>query len=116
VQVCVLWVMTQLTAITLLSYFCTEVQKSYGGGAKVTYKHTLRASPPVLSMWLKSQDSKIYSEKVKMCWFSSGNSFFCTKFVQLALAGERRNTVVHLQKRVYQIEPDCGSVFLIGRS
>jgi hypothetical protein len=32
-------------------------------------------------------DSKIYCEKVKMCRFSSGNWFFCTKFVQLALAG-----------------------------
>ncbi len=30
----------------------------------------------------------------------SGNWFFCTKFVQLPVAGRRRNTVVHLQKRV----------------
>jgi hypothetical protein len=44
--------------------------------------------------------SKIYWEKLKMCRFSSGNWFLCTKFVQLAVAGERRNTVVHLQKRV----------------
>jgi hypothetical protein len=29
-------------------------------------------------------DSKIYCEKVKMCWFSSGNWLFCTKFVHLA--------------------------------
>jgi hypothetical protein len=28
-------------------------------------------------------DSKIYLEKVKMCWFISGNCFFCTKLVQL---------------------------------
>ncbi len=41
-------------------------------------------------------DSKIYCEKVKMCRFSSGNWFFCTKFVQ---AGKSRNTVVRLQKR-----------------
>ncbi len=45
-------------------------------------------------------DSKIYCEKVKMCWFSSRNWFFHTKFVQLAEAGKRRNTVVHLPKRV----------------
>jgi hypothetical protein len=45
-------------------------------------------------------DNKIYCEKVKMCWFRSGNSFFCTKFVQLAVAGKWRNTVVHLKKRV----------------
>jgi hypothetical protein len=29
-------------------------------------------------------DSKIYCEKVKMCQFSSGNWFSCTKLVQLA--------------------------------
>ncbi len=46
-------------------------------------------------------DSTIYSEKVKMCQFSWGNWFFCTKLVQLAAAGKRHNnTVVHLQKRV----------------
>ncbi len=49
-------------------------------------------------------DSKIYCKKVKMCRFSSGNWcsgnwFFCTKFVQLAVAGKRRNTVVHLKKK-----------------
>ncbi len=44
-------------------------------------------------------DSKIYCEKDKMCRFSSGNWFFCTKFVQLAVAGKRRNTVVHLLKK-----------------
>ncbi len=43
-------------------------------------------------------DTKIYCGKVKMCQFSSRNWFFCTKFVKLAVAGERRNTVVHLQK------------------
>ncbi len=45
-------------------------------------------------------DSKIYCEKVKMYRFSSGNWFFSTKFVQLAVAGKRRNTALHLQKRV----------------
>jgi hypothetical protein len=45
-------------------------------------------------------DSKIICEKVKMCWFISGTWFFCTTFVQLAMAGKRRNTVVHLHKRV----------------
>ncbi len=38
--------------------------------------------------------------KVKMCRFSSGNWFFCTKFVQFDVAGKRRNPVVHLRKRV----------------
>jgi len=38
-------------------------------------------------------------EKVKMCRFSSGNRFFFTKFVQLAMAGTRRNTVVHPPKQ-----------------
>jgi len=56
-------------------------------------------------------DSKIYCEKVKMCRFSSAR-FFYTKIVQLAVAGERRsNIVVHLQRRVYEIGPDCDSVF-----
>jgi hypothetical protein len=45
-------------------------------------------------------DSKIYCEKVKMCRFSLGNWFFWTKFVQLAVADKRHNTVVYLQKRV----------------
>jgi hypothetical protein len=45
-------------------------------------------------------DSTIYHEKVKMCWISSRIYFFCTKFMQLAVAGKWRNTVVHLQKRV----------------
>jgi hypothetical protein len=47
-----------------------------------------------------SPDSKIYCEKVKMSQFSSGNWFFCTKFVQLAVAGKVGNTIVHLQKRM----------------
>jgi hypothetical protein len=34
-------------------------------------------------------DSKIYCEKVKMCHFSSGNWFLCTKFMQLVVAGKR---------------------------
>jgi len=45
-------------------------------------------------------DSIIYCEKVKMCRFRSGNWFFCTKFVQLVVAGKWCNTVVPLQKRV----------------
>jgi hypothetical protein len=43
-------------------------------------------------------DSKIYCGKVKMRRFNSGNWSLCTKFVQLAVAGKRRNTVLHLQK------------------
>jgi hypothetical protein len=37
-------------------------------------------------------DSKIYCKKVKMCWFTSGNWFSCTKIVQLLVAGKRGNT------------------------
>jgi hypothetical protein len=42
--------------------------------------------------------SEIYCEKVKMCRFSSGNWFFCTRLVQLAVAvaGKGRNTAVDL--------------------
>jgi hypothetical protein len=58
----------------------------------------ISASPPVLSIGL--QTVKFIAKKVKMCRFSSGNWFFCTKFVHLAVAGKRHNTVVHLHKRV----------------
>jgi hypothetical protein len=68
----------------------------------------------VHNMWL--QTVKFIAKKSECAPFSSGNWFFCTKFVQLAVARKGRNTVVHLQKKVYQIRPDCGSVFLIGRS
>jgi hypothetical protein len=34
-----------------------------------------------------TSDSKLYCGKVKMCQFSPGKWFFCTKFVQLAVAG-----------------------------
>jgi hypothetical protein len=44
-------------------------------------------------------NSKIYCENVKMCRFSSGNWFFCIKFMQLAVAGKRHNTVVYLKKK-----------------
>jgi hypothetical protein len=60
--------------------------------------HPPRASPTVLTMWL--QTVKFIARKSKCAGFSSGNWFFCTKFVQLAVAGKRRNTVMHLQKRV----------------
>jgi hypothetical protein len=59
-------------------------------------------------------DSKIYSEKVKICGCSSGNWFFSSKIVQVAVARKRHNTVVHLQERVYYIGPDC--VLVIARS
>jgi hypothetical protein len=41
-----------------------------------------------------SPDNKIYCKKVKMCQFSSGNWFFGTKFLQLAVVGKWPNTVV----------------------
>jgi hypothetical protein len=43
--------------------------------------------------------SKIYCEKVKMWWFSSGNWFFCTKFVQLAVPGEMAQCSCAPQKK-----------------
>jgi hypothetical protein len=59
-------------------------------------------------------DSKIYCEKVKMCRFCSANWFFCTKFVQLAVAGRRRklrNTVVHLQKKCNKLDLTAAQYF-----
>jgi hypothetical protein len=46
-----------------------------------------------------TSDSEIYCEKVKMCRFSLVKLVFCTKFVQLAVAGKMRNTVMRLQKK-----------------
>jgi hypothetical protein len=57
----------------------------------------LRASPQVLAEYV-TPHSKIYCKKVKMCRFSSGNWFLCTKFVEFAVAGKRSNTIVDLQK------------------
>jgi hypothetical protein len=45
-------------------------------------------------------NTTVYCEQVKICLFSSGNWFFCTKFVQFAVAGKMRNTGMHLQKKV----------------
>jgi hypothetical protein len=51
-----------------------------------------------------TSDNKIYCKNVKMCRFSSGNWFFCTKIVQLPMAGNGRNTFVRLKKRVYKLD------------
>jgi len=51
----------------------------------------VRASPE--GAQYVTPNSKIYYDKVKMCRFSSGNWFFCTRFVQLAMAGKEHNTV-----------------------
>jgi hypothetical protein len=42
-------------------------------------------------------NSKIYCDKVKICRFSSGNWFFCTKYVKLPVAGKSRNRVVQVK-------------------
>ncbi len=65
-------------------------------------------------------DSKIYCEKVKICRFSRGNWFFCPKYVQLVVAGKRRNIAVHLQKRVInwtwlRLSISDWSIIMIGR-
>jgi hypothetical protein len=55
-----------------------------------------------------------------MCRFSSGNWFLCTKLAELAVAGKRHNTVVHLQKRsvinwsYLQFSISDWSIILIG--
>ncbi len=56
-------------------------------------------------------DTKIYCGKVKMCQFISGNCFFCIKFVHLAVAGKRCNTVVHLQKKCNKLDLTAAQYF-----
>ncbi len=46
-----------------------------------------------------------------MCGFSSRNWFFSTKFVQLAVAGKRSNTVVHLQKHCNKLDLTAAQYF-----
>jgi hypothetical protein len=46
-----------------------------------------------------------------MCWFSSGNWFFSTKFVQLAVAGKRRNTVVTSEKECNKLDLTAAQYF-----
>jgi hypothetical protein len=66
----------------------------------------------VLSQYV-TQDSKIYCEKIKMCRFSLGHWFFCTKFVQLAVTGKEHNTVVHLQKECNKLDLIAPQYFLL---
>jgi hypothetical protein len=75
------------------SYFIPVYTYAGGTVTSLLLEHLQRAQ-------YVTPDSKIYCEKVKMCRFSSGHWFFCTKFVHLAVAGKRHNAVVHLQKRV----------------
>jgi hypothetical protein len=56
-------------------------------------------------------DSKIYCEKVKICRFSSGNWFFCTKIVEVTMARKRHNTVVHLQKKCTTLDLTAAQYF-----
>jgi len=58
---------------------------------------SVRPSPTVLRMWL--QTVKFIAKKSKCARLPQKIWFFCTKFVQLAVAGKWRNTVVHLQKK-----------------
>jgi hypothetical protein len=46
-----------------------------------------------------------------MYWFSSGNEFFCTKFVQHAVAGKGRNTVLHRQKKCNKLDLTAAQYF-----
>jgi hypothetical protein len=52
-------------------------------------------------------DSKIYCEKVKICQFSSGKWFFCTKFVHLAVASKGATQLCTSKK-------ECDKLNLIG--
>jgi hypothetical protein len=45
-----------------------------------------------------------------MCRFSLGNWIFCT-IVQLAVASERRNTIVHLQKECNKLHLTTAQCF-----
>jgi len=46
------------------------------------------------------QTVKFIAKNLKRAGLAQEIGFFCTKFVQLAVAGKWRNTVVHLQKRM----------------
>jgi hypothetical protein len=63
---------------------------------KVVDEIPVRASPPVLSMWL--QTVKFIVKKSKCAGLAQEIGFFCTNFVHLSLGGKSRNTIVHLQK------------------
>jgi hypothetical protein len=47
-----------------------------------------------------TRDTMIFCEIFKMCGFSSENWFFCTKVMQLAMAGKGHNRDLYLQIRV----------------
>ncbi len=53
------------------------------------------------AQYVTPDSQKFLSKKSKCASFSLVQEIgiFCTKFVQLAVAGKRRNTVVHLQKK-----------------
>jgi hypothetical protein len=65
--------------------------------------------------WLVEQyvtpDSKTYREKIKMCRFSSGNWFFCTKFVQLAVAVEGKLLLCTSKKECNKLDLTPGQYF-----
>jgi hypothetical protein len=49
-------------------------------------------------------DSKIHCEKVKMCRFGSENWFFCSKFVQLAVAGKKAQHLCTSKKECNRLD------------
>jgi hypothetical protein len=76
----------------------------------------IRASPPVLNMWLQivkfivkmSKCAGLLPQEID---FSASNS------CRLPVADKRPNTVVNLQKKEFnKLDLNCGSVFLVGQS
>ncbi len=85
-----------------LNKLCKNLTSTQFEGIIITnFSTSFRGSPS--GSWLR--------EKVKMCQFSSGNWFFFTKFMQLALAGKRHNTVVHLQKECNKLHLTTAQCF-----
>ncbi len=56
-------------------------------------------------------DSKIYCEKVKICQFSSGKWFFCTKFVHLAVASKGATQLCTSKKECDKLNLSAGQYF-----
>jgi hypothetical protein len=96
--------------------FNVQFVRPYGGDIwkiKGMQKAEWRLGPKSISNGAQyvTPDSTIYCEKFKMCRFSSGNCLFCTKFMQLAVVGKRRNTVLHLQKECNKLDLTAAQYF-----
>jgi hypothetical protein len=61
--------------------------------------------------YVVTPDSKIDCAKVKMCQFSSGNGFFCTKFVQLTVAGKGATQLCTSKKECNKLDLTAAQYF-----